>query len=76
VDQRLFTAHRKHRITLLLALDFNEVVDPGEIAKDASQKKFFVNAKYEGGVYLSIGEADDIERAIPIIRQSHEFASA
>ena len=39
---------RKNRINLLLALDFNEVEDPHGIAKDTSQKKFFVHAQYEG----------------------------
>jgi len=44
---------RKNRITLLLALDFNEVDDPSGIAGDASEHKFFANAEYEGGRLFS-----------------------
>jgi uncharacterized protein with ParB-like and HNH nuclease domain/predicted transport protein len=63
---------RKNRITLILDLDFNEVDDPSGIAKDTSQNKFFVNAVYDGGVYVSIRESEDIEKAVPIIRQAWE----
>jgi len=65
---------RKNRITLLLALDFNEVDDPSGAAKDASEHKFFVNAEYEGGVYFSIWVPEDIEKALPAIRQARELA--
>ena len=41
---------RKNRITLFLDLDFNEVDDPLNIANDASEYKFLVNAVHEGGV--------------------------
>ena len=66
---------RKNRINLLLALDFNETEDPHGIAKDTSQRKFFVHAQYEGGVYLPMSSADDIEIALPIIRQAHALIS-
>jgi predicted transport protein len=65
---------RKNRITLLLALDFNEIDDPSGIAKDTSEHKFFVNAEYEGGVYFSIWVAEDIEKALPVVRQARELA--
>lgn len=65
---------RKHNLTLLLPLDFNEVDDATGLAQDANQWKFFVNANYEGGVYLSINHEDDIEPVMPIIRQSHMVA--
>ncbi|MGB8898751.1 MAG: DUF5655 domain-containing protein, partial [Methylocella sp.] len=65
---------RKNRITLLLALDFNEADDPSEVAKDASEHKFFVNAEYEGGVYFAIGMPEDIQKALPAIRQARELA--
>jgi uncharacterized protein with ParB-like and HNH nuclease domain/predicted transport protein len=67
---------RKNRITLLLAMDFNEVDDAAGIAKDASEHKFFVNAVYDGGVYVPIWEAEDIQRALPIIRQARETMRA
>ena len=67
---------RKYRLMLLLPLDFSEVDDPTGIAEDATEWKFFVNAKYQGGVSLSLGDAEDIERALPIVRQSLVRASA
>jgi predicted transport protein len=63
---------RKNSITLLLDLDFNEVDDPSNIANDASEYKFLVNAVYEGGVLVSILDADDIEKSLPLIRQAWE----
>ncbi|MCP4615278.1 MAG: DUF262 domain-containing protein [Bradyrhizobium sp.] len=63
---------RKNRITLLLDLDFNEVDDPTDIARDASEYKFLVNAVHEGGVLVSIMDGDDIEKSLPIIRQAWE----
>ncbi|MCS4104591.1 putative transport protein [Bradyrhizobium elkanii] len=63
---------RKNRITLLLDLDFNEVDDPLNIADDASEFKFLVNAVYEGGVLVSVLDFDDIEKSIPLIRQAWE----
>jgi len=67
---------RKDNITLLLALDFNEVDDPSGIVKDTSELKFIVNAIYEGGVYISIWSDADIEKAFPMIRQAWELARA
>ena len=66
---------RNNRNNLLLALDFNEAKDPRDVAKDTSQRKFFVNAQYEGGVYIPVWGANDILRALPIIRQAHALAS-
>jgi len=67
---------RKNRINLIVPMDFNEIDDPSGIAKDASQRAFFVNAVYEGGVSIPICEAADIERALPIIRQARELTDA
>ena len=66
---------RKNFLSLLLALDFNEVEDPRGIAKDASQRTFFIYAQYDGDVYIHVWNADDIERALPIIRQAHALNS-
>ena len=62
---------RRKKLTLLLALDFNEVDDPSGFAKDATEKKFFVHARHEGGVSLSVWNTGDIESALPFIRQAH-----
>lgn len=65
---------RKGRINLLLAIDFNEIEDPYGIAKDTSQRKFFVNAGYEGGVNIPIYQTSDIDKAMPMIRQARALA--
>jgi len=67
---------RKRRLTLLLPLEYGEVDDPTGLAEDATEWKFFVNAKYEGGVSIRVNEAADIERALPIIRQSLVLSNA
>ena len=62
---------RKRSLTLLLALDFNEVDDPEGIANDATERNFFFYAKHEGGVYLKLRNRADIEQVAPIIRQAY-----
>lgn len=61
---------RAHRLTLLLPVDFSEIDDPSGIAVDATQKKFYLHAKYEGGVAVHLWSADAIEQALPIIKQA------
>jgi predicted transport protein len=62
---------RRYSLTLLLALDYNEVDDPSGLAQDATQREFFVNARYEGGVSLRVRDESAIESAIPLIRQAY-----
>ena len=66
---------RKNRVNLLLALDFNELDDPRGIAQDTSERKFFFYAQYEGGVNIPVTSGEDIELALPIIRQAHSMVS-
>ena len=66
---------RKHRLTLLLPLDFSEIDDPTGIAEDATEWKFFFYAKYEGGVSLRVKQPVDIESALPMIRQAYSMAN-
>ncbi len=61
---------------LLLPLDFNEVDDASGVAQDASERKFFVNATYEGGVCVRIRDASDIEAAVALVRHAHTVACA
>jgi predicted transport protein len=61
---------RAHKLTLLLALDFNELDDPSGLARDATENKFFVHARHEGGVSMSIYDSDAVAGALPIIRQA------
>ncbi len=65
---------RRYSLTLLLALDFNEIDDPSGLAQDATRWEFFVNARHQGGVTLSIGDERSIEQAIPMLRQAHASA--
>lgn len=65
---------RKQRLSLLLPLDHAEIEDPHGLASDATEWKFLFYAKYEGGVLLRIKEEQDIEHALPIIRQAHSVA--
>jgi uncharacterized protein with ParB-like and HNH nuclease domain/predicted transport protein len=67
---------RKHRLSLLLPLDHAEIVDPHGLAQDATEWKFVVNSKHEGGVLLGIRDASQIAQAMPIIRQALVMVSA
>ncbi len=67
---------RKHRLNLLLPMNYSEVADPTGLAEDATEWKFFFHASYEAGVSLRIADTHDIERALPIIRQSLVMANA
>jgi predicted transport protein len=62
---------RRYSLTLLLALDFNEIDDPSGLAQDATQWKFFINARHEGGVSLSVADFPAIQRSLPLVRQAH-----
>ena len=53
-----------------------EVEDPEGIAGDATEWKFLFYANYEGGVTINIDDVGDIEKAIPIIRQSLKLANS
>lgn len=66
---------RKQRLSLLLPLDHAEIDDPHGLAQDATEWKFVVNAKHEGGVLLRIKDADQIDHAMPIIRQAFVMVS-
>jgi uncharacterized protein with ParB-like and HNH nuclease domain/predicted transport protein len=66
---------RRRRLTLLLALDFNEIEDPLGLAQDATEVKFIVHAQHEGGVFLRVGDKDAIASALPLIRQAYTTAN-
>jgi len=66
---------RKYELNLLLPLDFSEVDDPNEITQDANEWKFIPNAKYDGGVLLSVWDEETIDAAIPIIRQAFNMSA-
>jgi predicted transport protein len=62
---------RRYRVLLLLPLDFNEIDDPSGLARDATEWKFLVHARYEGGVFVSINDVETIEKVMPLVRQAH-----
>jgi uncharacterized protein with ParB-like and HNH nuclease domain/predicted transport protein len=65
---------RKHKLLFLLPLDHSEIEDPHGLSEDATEWKFLFYAKYEGGVLLRIKDEQDIEHALPIIRQAYSLA--
>jgi predicted transport protein len=62
---------RRYSLTLLFPLDFHEIEDPSGLAQDATQWKFFIHARHEGGVSLRVGDVAAIDTALPLIRQAH-----
>lgn len=64
---------RRHSLLLRLAPDVNEIDDPNGIAQDATQRKFLVGSKYDGGVAASVRVGTDVRRVIPLVRQALEL---
>jgi predicted transport protein len=62
---------RRYRISLLLAIDFEEIDDRTGLAQDATQWKFLVNARHEGGVLLSLKTLSEVQSVVPLIKQAH-----
>ena len=67
---------RVGRLLLLLAPDFSEIEDPIGIAEDATQWKFFVGSKYDGGVAINVRDSKDVTDAVPLIRQALELGGS
>lgn len=67
---------RTSRLVVLLPVEFSEIDDPAGVALDASARKFFTNAKYDGGVVVRIDEFEQIDNALDVIRQAHTLANA
>ena len=63
---------RKHRLLLLLNLDFSECQDPSGIASDATDSAWISNASEIGGVTFSVRTEPDIPPALNVIRQAYE----
>ena len=64
---------RANRLLLLLSPEINEIEDESGVAQDATQWKFFVGSKYDGGVAVSVMDSEDVGRAMPLIRQALEL---
>ena len=63
---------RKHRLLLLLNLDFSECNDPSGLASDATDNAWISNASESGGVLFNLREIEDIPAAIHVVRQAYE----
>jgi predicted transport protein len=66
---------RKHRLSLLLNLDYEECDDPLKLTRNATEYAFIVNAKENGGVVFSLKDTTSIADAIKLIRQAYEKVS-
>jgi predicted transport protein len=66
---------RRYRLTLLLGLEFNEIDEPTGLAQDATQWKFLVHARNEGGVTFRVTDDSTLDAALPLIRQAYAGAS-
>ena len=62
-------------IRLLIPLDFNEIHDPEELARDATTWYFLPNVTYRDcGVLIDIWEEQQIEAVIQMVRQAFSMA--
>ena len=64
---------RVGRLLLLLVPKVNEVEDVNGMAMDATQWKFFVGSKYDGGVAVNVRDDTDVGQAMALIRQALEL---
>jgi predicted transport protein len=63
---------RKQHLTLLFNMDFEDCEDPSQLARDASNKAFIINASEQGGVLLQIWRDADIPGAVHIAKQAYQ----
>lgn len=63
---------RKQYFTLLFNMDFEDCEDPSQLARDASNKAFIVNASEQGGVLLPIWSVEQIPTAMHLIKQAYQ----
>jgi len=66
---------RKHRLALLLNLDFEECDDPTQRAIDTSEYTFIVHASESGGVLFYLDDQTQLAAAMHIVRQAYEKVS-
>lgn len=64
---------RKRGLSLLVAIDYNEVDAADDTVRDTSNYTFVVNANYQGGVLIILRDQDQLEHAMRIIAQAHSL---
>jgi predicted transport protein len=75
-DWFLEVVPRKHRLSLLLNLDFEDCEDPAGKAVDATEFAFIVNAAEIGaGVVFRLESEADIGPALHVVKQAYERVS-
>jgi uncharacterized protein with ParB-like and HNH nuclease domain/predicted transport protein len=63
---------RRHRLTLLINLAFEDCNDPSGKSHNAAEAAFVINATENGGVLYTIKDVADIPPAVNIARQAYE----
>lgn len=66
---------KKHRLSLMLNLDFDECDDPTQRAVDAADFAFIIHASENGGVLFRVEEPEHVEPAMHLVRQAFEKVS-
>ncbi|WP_434054168.1 MAG: DUF262 domain-containing protein [Roseibium sp.] len=62
---------RRRSLSLLIALDFNEIDDDDGFAQDTSVYTFITNATHNGGIVIKWSNEADIDRTMKIVRRAH-----
>jgi uncharacterized protein with ParB-like and HNH nuclease domain/predicted transport protein len=75
VDYFVEMIPRKHRLTLLLNLDFEDCDDPSGRTRDATENEFIMYASEEGGVLFLVNNKNQIADAMHLVRQAYERIS-
>ena len=66
---------RKHGLSLLISIEYNEVMEPDGFAQDASEYTFVVNSSYQGGVLINLRDETQVDRAVAIADQARKLIS-
>jgi predicted transport protein len=64
---------RTNNLSLLVALDFNEIDDGDGFAQDTSDYTFITHATHSGGILIRLQDEADIDRTMKVIRRAHEL---
>jgi len=66
---------RKHRLLMVLNLEYEECDDPTQRVIDATQYAFIPNASENGGVLFSLETNSHVAAAMHVVRQAYEKVS-
>ena len=60
-------------LTLLLAPDYSEIDDQTGFVKDASEWRFLINSKHDGGSIAHIHSEKDVDTVLPFVQKAFEM---